>query len=371
MNTFGDKLKRQREDHDTTIEELAGTTGIGQIYLEALEHGQFEDLPGRAFGKLYIRAYAEVLGFDPRPWLAEYDRARRDREQVIPPDQWHTKPILVPPTVAAARAAAEPQVQPAQLDELADAVIDEPQLEPSPSPAEDESDESDEPESVSAIRQAPESEIIETGPAAEAHGGAIATSAIPKSALIAIAATVGVVATVWILFAMFGTEKTDVAPDSIVTASQTAIPAESESAIATAAPPAAQQADATAAAVDTPRLESGAVEPNTASPGRLSIGEYGVGRDRRLRNRNERFEEGEVAWFSTQVIGGRSGDRIRHVWLRDGKNMQSIDLDVGSSRWRTQSYKTLWGAGSWTVEARDSEGRVLATAAFTCTPKTP
>jgi hypothetical protein len=49
--------------------------------------------------------------------------------------------------------------------------------------------------------------------------------------------------------------------------------------------------------------------------------------------------------------------------------VQSIDLVIGGSHWRTQSNKTLWGVGSWTVEVRDREDRVLATAAFNCVPR--
>jgi hypothetical protein len=104
----------------------------------------------------------------------------------------------------------------------------------------------------------------------------------------------------------------------------------------------------------------------------LSVAEHGVGRrvvNRRLEQRGDRFEEGEVVWFSTRVLGGGRGDSIRHVWLRDGRTMQSTVLDIGGPHWRTHSRKTLWGTGEWTVEARDPDGRVLARAGFTCVPR--
>ena len=105
--------------------------------------------------------------------------------------------------------------------------------------------------------------------------------------------------------------------------------------------------------------------------GRLSIPEFGVGRqvvNRRLEGRGDRFEEGGVAWFSTRVLGGEAGEYIRHVWLHEGKTVQSIELKLGGPHWRTHSRKTLWSLGRWTVEARDPQDRVLARATFTCIP---
>jgi hypothetical protein len=117
-------------------------------------------------------------------------------------------------------------------------------------------------------------------------------------------------------------------------------------------------------------VETGTDEA-TSTPGRLSVREPGLGRgvvDRRLVGRSERFEEGGVAWFSTRVLGGEPGDSIRHVWLREGRLVESIPLELGGPHWRTHSHKTLWGIGQWTVEVRDTEDRVLATVPFVCVP---
>ncbi|HKY31583.1 MAG TPA: helix-turn-helix domain-containing protein, partial [Candidatus Polarisedimenticolia bacterium] len=74
MPSFGDDLKAEREGRARTIEEMALATGIRVDYLEALESGAFQRLPGKGFGKLYIRAYARVLGFDPRLLIERFDR---------------------------------------------------------------------------------------------------------------------------------------------------------------------------------------------------------------------------------------------------------------------------------------------------------
>src|SRR5262245_38662231 len=88
MQSFGERLRHERETRNTTIEEIATATGIHRGFLEALETNDFQSLPGRAFGKFYLRAYAEILDFDPEPLIVHYDRERR-RE---PPEAYERPP---------------------------------------------------------------------------------------------------------------------------------------------------------------------------------------------------------------------------------------------------------------------------------------
>lgn len=130
-----------------------------------------------------------------------------------------------------------------------------------------------------------------------------------------------------------------------------------------------------AAAAPAPRIEPAPSTRASASApvtpaGALSVAEFGVGRgvaDHRLLDPSDRFEEGDEVWFWTHVRGGSAGDALHHVWLRDGREQQTISLRVGGPSWRTQSAKTLpaGSAGEWSVEARDDAGRVLARAPFT------
>jgi hypothetical protein len=48
------------------------------------------------------------------------------------------------------------------------------------------------------------------------------------------------------------------------------------------------------------------------------------------------------------------------VWFHDGTLVGGASLAVGSPDWRTQSRRLLDPSGVWVVEARDSEGHVLA-----------
>jgi hypothetical protein len=121
-----------------------------------------------------------------------------------------------------------------------------------------------------------------------------------------------------------------------------------------AAPPSTLPAPAPA---PTPQPPASAV----TSPSGLRVSEFGIGE-------RDRFTAGQRVTFTTRVLGGRAGERIRHVWMRDGKVEQSIRLRLGGSSWRTHSTKTLGRAGAWAVEARDDDGQVLARADFTCAP---
>src|SRR5262245_44612546 len=83
MQSFGERLRHERETRNTTIDEISAATGIHRGFLEALEQTEFGSLPGRAFGKFYLRAYAEILDFDPEPLIVHYDRERRDPPEAV------------------------------------------------------------------------------------------------------------------------------------------------------------------------------------------------------------------------------------------------------------------------------------------------
>jgi hypothetical protein len=106
----------------------------------------------------------------------------------------------------------------------------------------------------------------------------------------------------------------------------------------------------------------------------LQVPDYGVGTalvDRRLVGRADRFAEGTRVSFWTRVLGGQPGHVIRHVWFQEGRAVMRADLPIGGPHWRTHSSLVLPGgsAGHWAVEARTSDGRLLAREPFVCEPE--
>ena len=57
-----------------------------------------------------------------------------------------------------------------------------------------------------------------------------------------------------------------------------------------------------------------------------------------------------------------ANDTIYHTWFLNDKEIQKVPLPVQGFRYRTHSYKSLWGnlSGVWTVEVTDLAGNLLA-----------
>jgi cytoskeleton protein RodZ len=73
--SFGERLKRTRENKKMTLDDVSRATKIATRMLSALEEGKFEQLPGGVFNKGFIRAYALHLGLDQDQALRDYNAA--------------------------------------------------------------------------------------------------------------------------------------------------------------------------------------------------------------------------------------------------------------------------------------------------------
>lgn len=81
MESFGAKLKREREKKGVTLDDISLSTKIGTRLLRALEDEHFDQLPGGIFNKGFVRAYARHLGLDEDQTIADYLAASGD----VPP----------------------------------------------------------------------------------------------------------------------------------------------------------------------------------------------------------------------------------------------------------------------------------------------
>ena len=93
--TFGERLKRERELREVTLEEVSTATRISARFLEALENEDWAKLPGGVFGHGFVRSIARYLGLSEESLLAEYDLARG--ENLIAPSPKPEERIPAPP----------------------------------------------------------------------------------------------------------------------------------------------------------------------------------------------------------------------------------------------------------------------------------
>ena len=82
----GDTLRQAREKQGLTIADVAGETSIREAYLEAIEKGNYDELPGDVYAKGFIRNYSKFLQIDGDALLQEYNAERKIVTVVQPAD---------------------------------------------------------------------------------------------------------------------------------------------------------------------------------------------------------------------------------------------------------------------------------------------
>jgi len=325
MTSFGKQLKRERESRGVSVKEIAESTKIGSGYLTALENNDFATLPGRVFSKGYVRAYADYLGIDPDPLVEAYAREEQAQEEdgkIVNPDLLDGLRQAVParsPMHGSGGIHWGLVLGGAAI--LVLALVGWWTLRPGTESS---------PPSAPRVASEPKAQ---TSPSAEPPADPPVTSEQPAP-------------------------RQEPEPAKTAPARQTKAVEEPK--------PAAPRPVSTAPVVAEPATN---LEPPT-----IAIPEFGVGSEvvnRKLEGKSDRFVEGSRVWFWTRVVGGGPDRPISHVWLRDGRVVDTIELKIGASHWRTYSRETLrlGSVGPWAVEARDTEGRVLAREEFLCIPE--
>lgn len=71
MNEIGEILKEARIEKGYTLDDLQQITKIQKRYLQAIEDGKTEILPGRFYARAFIKQYADIVGLDGEKLLNE------------------------------------------------------------------------------------------------------------------------------------------------------------------------------------------------------------------------------------------------------------------------------------------------------------
>jgi cytoskeletal protein RodZ len=72
MASFGEKLRHEREMRGITLREIADATKISVRFLQALEEGRLDVLPGGLFPRAFVKQYATFLGLDTASLLEQF-----------------------------------------------------------------------------------------------------------------------------------------------------------------------------------------------------------------------------------------------------------------------------------------------------------
>jgi hypothetical protein len=99
---IGRSLREARLARGASLESIEAKTRIRTRYLAALEEERFDELPGEAYAKGFLRTYADHLGLDGQECLALYHARRRTTEE--PPVAPRPQRLYEPPRLRAALA---------------------------------------------------------------------------------------------------------------------------------------------------------------------------------------------------------------------------------------------------------------------------
>jgi cytoskeletal protein RodZ len=95
MADLGSRLKEARLQRGVALRDIATTTKISIVTLEALERDDYSRMPGGIFSRSFVRAYAAEVGLDPDETLAEFlaaftryqiESERSKKRRLITPD---------------------------------------------------------------------------------------------------------------------------------------------------------------------------------------------------------------------------------------------------------------------------------------------
>ncbi len=74
--TVPETLRKTREEQGLELSEVSTSINIQSKYLQALEDGAYDILPGEIYAQQWLRSYGKLLDLDIRWLIKEYDREK-------------------------------------------------------------------------------------------------------------------------------------------------------------------------------------------------------------------------------------------------------------------------------------------------------
>ncbi len=104
---LGDKLRQAREARGMTLDQLAAVTKLNPQFIEALEKGRWDLLPGQVYLKPFVKACAEALNLDLKELYAlingkEMEKRQDSEVQAETPEQTRRFDYRIPVVIVIA-----------------------------------------------------------------------------------------------------------------------------------------------------------------------------------------------------------------------------------------------------------------------------
>lgn len=87
LKEIGDILRRAREEKGLSLKDIQEVTKIRLRYLEAIDEGNFDAIPGEVYRKGFIVNYANVVGLEGQAVLKKYHDLKSAQEEQTKQEQ--------------------------------------------------------------------------------------------------------------------------------------------------------------------------------------------------------------------------------------------------------------------------------------------
>ena len=82
LELIGERLKREREEKNLTINDICHGTKISRKYIEGLENNDFDSLPGSVYIKGFTKLYADALNLDQNDVVDHLQRSMISEKEI-------------------------------------------------------------------------------------------------------------------------------------------------------------------------------------------------------------------------------------------------------------------------------------------------
>ena len=99
MSDLGQLLRKARTEKNISLDQLQETTKIRKRYLEAIEEGKYDILPGTFYVRAFIKQYSEAVGLEPDEVFRLYSHVipSADPEPATEPIRMARRNVVNPP----------------------------------------------------------------------------------------------------------------------------------------------------------------------------------------------------------------------------------------------------------------------------------